>query len=106
MFGPPETKVPALGTFVLFLGPPRVNVDDVATDVLLTAAETAARLGIRPRTLAVWRQRGIGPAYVRCNSAIRYRKAAIEAYLRKQTVPEGRAPKPALFPVRRWELEP
>jgi hypothetical protein len=33
---------------------------------------------------------------------ILYRKSDIEAYLRRQTVPEGRAPKPPLFSARRW----
>jgi hypothetical protein len=74
-----------------------------AADKLLTTAETAARLGIRPGTLAIWRQRGIGPAYIRCtNRAIRYTEAAIQTYLEKWTVSEGRAPKPPLFPARRW----
>jgi transposase len=71
-------------------------------DNLLTSAETAARLGIRPRTLIVWRQRAIGPAYVRSGGVIRYRECDVEAYLRKQTVPEGRAPKAPLWPIRRW----
>jgi predicted site-specific integrase-resolvase len=78
---------------------------------LLTNAEAAARLGIQPGTLAVWRRRGIGPAYVRRAGAIRprilYRESDIEAYLRKRTVPEGRSPKPSLFPPRRWwEVQP
>jgi hypothetical protein len=79
----------------------------VATDALLTTAETAARLGIQPRTLAVWRQRGIGPGYVRYRRAIRYLESQVKAYVAKHAVPEGRAPKPSLFPVRRWwEAEP
>jgi predicted site-specific integrase-resolvase len=73
----------------------------------LTSAQAAARLGIRPGTLTVWRQRGIGPAYVRCGGAIRYRESDVEAYLKKQTVPEGRPPKASLFPVRKgWEGQP
>jgi len=75
-------------------------------DQLLTTTEAAARLGIRPGTLAVWRSRRIGPSYLRRAGAFRprifYRASDIEAYLRKQTVPEGRAPKPPLFPARRW----
>lgn len=88
----------------LFLG--RLHGTVVHMQVLdewLTSAEAAKRLGIRPGTLVVWRQRGIGPAYVRCGGAIRYRESDLEAYLAKQTVPEGRAPKPSLWPARRWE---
>ncbi|HEY6291049.1 MAG TPA: helix-turn-helix domain-containing protein [Terriglobia bacterium] len=66
----------------------------------LTSAEAAVRLGIRPGTLIVWRRRRIGPAYVRCGVAIRYRAADVEAYLDAQTVPQGRAPKAPLWPAR------
>jgi hypothetical protein len=80
-------------------------------DQFLTTAEAAAQLGMKPRTLAAWRARGIGPAYVRAGGrpggAIRYPASAVQAYLTKQTVPEGRQPNPLLFPMRRWwEMEP
>ena len=69
---------------------------------ILTPNETAARLGIQPRTLAAWRQRGIGPGYVRYRRAVRYLESEVKAYMARHAVPEGRAPKPPLFPVRKW----
>ena len=41
-------------------------------------------------TLAKWRYRGKGPAYMKMDHAIRYSREALEQYLAKRTVPEGR----------------
>ena len=69
---------------------------------MLSTNETAAWLGVQPRTLAVWRARGIGPGYVRHHRAVRYLESEVKAYIAKHAVPEGRAPKPSLWPARRW----
>jgi hypothetical protein len=47
----------------------------------LTASEAAAYLRLKPATLANWRCKGIGPAYM-CysNRAIRYSRAALDAF--------------------------
>ncbi len=55
---------------------------------LLTAAEAAQVLTLaNPRSLAAWRSRGYGPAYVRIGKRrIRYRYSDLLAYLARRTV--------------------
>ncbi len=54
---------------------------------VLTPAEAAAYLNIKPATLKSWRAKGIGPAYVkRAARLIGYTPAALDAYL-DQTTP-------------------
>lgn len=52
---------------------------------LLTADQVAAALGLSHRTLAAWRsnRRG-GPAWVKCGSAVRYRRQDVTAWLDSQ----------------------
>lgn len=53
----------------------------------LLDTEAAARLlGVRPRTLAEWRKRGVGPAFVRLgrkHSRVLYRTEDLEAFVRQ-----------------------
>lgn len=53
---------------------------------LLVEREAAAILTIKPRTLTVWRQQGIGPKYIKLGTAVRYRRADVEAWLQARTV--------------------
>lgn len=54
---------------------------------MLTPAEAALYLNIKPATLKSWRAKGIGPAYVkRAARLIGYTPAALDAYL-SQTTP-------------------
>jgi DNA-binding transcriptional MerR regulator len=55
-------------------------------EALLNEVEAAARLGISPRTLQLYRQRGLAPPYVKLSplgdgarGAIRYRPADVDA---------------------------
>ncbi|MEA1606890.1 helix-turn-helix transcriptional regulator [Pseudomonas spirodelae] len=49
---------------------------------LLTTGQVADFLGMSPRTLAGWRaRRWGGPAWVKCGSRVRYRKADVMAWL-------------------------
>lgn len=54
-------------------------------DDLLTTAEAAKLLRVHPVTLATWRAKGGGPAYVKLGqnlrSPVRYRRSAVVAYL-------------------------
>lgn len=52
---------------------------------LLTPEQLAAALGLSHRTLAAWRsnRRG-GPAWVKCGSAVRYRRQDVTAWLDSQ----------------------
>jgi len=52
--------------------------------------DAVARLfGIATNTLAKWRCRGHGPRFIKVGSAVRYRLADIEEYLRRRTVEPG-----------------
>jgi len=61
----------------------REKVVNLSNDTLLTTEEAAALLGLKPRTLAKWRMdESIGLAFTRVGPrAIRYRKAAVDAFL-------------------------
>ena len=48
---------------------------------LATPAELAEFLGVPPHTLAQWRSRGLGPAFVRVGRHVRYRWSAVERWL-------------------------
>lgn len=48
---------------------------------LLSTAQAAAFLNLRPQTLRVWRTRGDGPQYIRLGSSIKARAAYTEASL-------------------------
>lgn len=50
---------------------------------LLTESDAAIVLGgIAPRTLQQWRYKRRGPPYVRVGSHVRYRRTALEAWLK------------------------
>lgn len=48
---------------------------------LVTPTELAEFLGVPPHTLAQWRSRGLGPAFVRIGRHVRYRWSAVERWL-------------------------
>lgn len=62
-------------------------------DPLLRPAEVAKYIDRTEKTLAEWRYRGVGPAYIKVqNGHIRYRQSDIESWLAKFTVtPTGAA---------------
>jgi predicted DNA-binding transcriptional regulator AlpA len=58
-------------------------------DELLTEAQVATLAGVAARTVASWRQRGMGPRYLRLTAhTLRYRRADVLAWLAER---EGRA---------------
>jgi hypothetical protein len=48
---------------------------------LLTAAQTADRLGVSKRTLANWRSLGRGPRFGVLRTRVRYREADVDAFV-------------------------
>lgn len=55
------------------------------SDRLMTVADLAEMLGIPINTLYGWRCRGEGPPGYRIGRYVRYRRAAVEAWLESQT---------------------
>jgi excisionase family DNA binding protein len=62
---------------------------------MVTPTELATELGIPVKTLAEWRSRGLGPAYVKVGRHVRYRREAIDDWEARQTrEPAGEATAP------------
>jgi hypothetical protein len=53
-------------------------------DELVPAADTAAKLNVKPGTMTTWRASGRGPSFVRIGRAIYYRRGDIEEWLGAQ----------------------
>lgn len=58
-------------------------------EAMFTEAELARALRIKPPTLRYWRQRGLGPAYIKLNGRVIYRQSAVEAWLREREQVSG-----------------
>jgi predicted DNA-binding transcriptional regulator AlpA len=56
-------------------------------DELLTETDLAVELQMRPQSLADWRHRGKGPAYVKLGQLVRYRRSDVDSWLNSQTRP-------------------
>ena len=56
-------------------------------DRLLTPEEVAGIFAVRVNTLARWRCDGVGPAYLKIGSLVRYRKEDLERYVATSIVP-------------------
>jgi predicted DNA-binding transcriptional regulator AlpA len=52
---------------------------------LLTNAETAELLSVRPNTLEGWRVKGIGPVFRKIGRSVRYAEADVLTWLDAQT---------------------
>lgn len=60
---------------------------DVRSDPLMTERETAEMLRIKPRTLADWRARGVGPKFVRLTGrGVLYRVSSVSEFLDSREV--------------------
>jgi excisionase family DNA binding protein len=51
------------------------------TDQLLTPAEVAQLLKVSVKTLAQWRSQRKGPAYIKVDHSVRYRRTDIDHWL-------------------------
>jgi hypothetical protein len=71
------------------------RVPDQVDSQYLTTAHVASFLGVNAALLRLWRQRGLGPAYIRPNGRgkILYGRAAVEAFLRASMVTASRMPR-------------
>lgn len=65
-------------------------------DVLLTEAQAAHLLSLKPRTLQMWRMRGTGPAFVKVGSAVRYRQLTLSEWLATRTMRSTSGASPAV----------
>lgn len=48
---------------------------------LLSPKDVEQEFGIHHKTLAYWRQEGVGPAYTNCGRRVFYERAALEEYI-------------------------
>lgn len=77
----------------------------MTTAPMLTNAEAAARIGIKPNTLEIWRHKGKGPDFHKLDpdslrSPIRYRAADIDKWLEARVYTNtSQYPLPSRSPV-------
>lgn len=67
----------------------KINSDSSTAPILVTSDEAARIIGIAPKTLVNWRNRGKGPAYVRLgekHSPVMYRACDLEAWIASRVV--------------------
>ncbi|GHD62821.1 helix-turn-helix domain-containing protein [Jeongeupia chitinilytica] len=63
--------------------------NSATTDPLLDPTATSARIGVAEATLATWRCRGNGPAYLKRFGKVYYRLSDVEAFLAARTTQYG-----------------
>ena len=64
-----------------------MHEEQLTMDKLLSQNEAAERLAVQPRSLEAWRQRGIGPRYLRYSkTCVRYRLSDIQAWVATREV--------------------
>lgn len=75
---------PVIGTMPAEPTGSRASREMGMEDRMLRSREAARMIGISPRTLAKWRQRGIGPQCVRLGyNLVVYRLSDIDAWIRE-----------------------
>jgi predicted DNA-binding transcriptional regulator AlpA len=60
---------------------PRSPAQPALRAALADPAAVGEHLGISEKTLAQWRWRGEGPAYIKIGGAVRYRWESVDAYI-------------------------
>lgn len=71
----------------------KINSGPSAAPILVTSDEAARIIGIAPKTLVNWRNRGKGPAYVRLgekHSPVMYRVSDLESWIDSRVVGAGK----------------
>lgn len=59
--------------------------NNTENDPILRANAAAELLGLKPRTLANWRSKRIGPEFIKLGThAVGYRKSALDKFLNEQ----------------------
>jgi Helix-turn-helix domain len=56
----------------------------ISPDELVSPAQAAVHLHIKPETLTAWRHRGIGPPYLKVGRQVFYRRADLSEWLGAQ----------------------
>lgn len=59
--------------------------------IYLCDTQVAERLGISRVTVQKWRQRRIGPPYIKLGKTVRYEAAQLEAWIKSNTIDESGA---------------
>jgi predicted DNA-binding transcriptional regulator AlpA len=60
------------------------DMSDCTAIKLLTNAQTAELMGLRPSTLEIWRLQGKGPPYRKIGRLVRYSEAEVLAWIDDQ----------------------
>jgi predicted DNA-binding transcriptional regulator AlpA len=62
-----------------------VSAPPAVPDALMDPRTCAAYLGVSALSLADWRCKQVGPPFIKCGAAVRYRRSAVEAWLESRT---------------------
>jgi predicted DNA-binding transcriptional regulator AlpA len=62
-----------------------VSAPPPVPDALLTPPICAGYLGVSVLSLADWRCKQVGPPFIKCGAAVRYRRSDVEAWLESRT---------------------
>ena len=77
----PEELLPLIIEAVRLAGHENLNTSKGSTKKLLAPKDVEMESGIHQKTLAYWRQEGVGPAYTNCGRRVFYERAALEEYI-------------------------
>ena len=65
----------------------------VLDEPLLPAEDAARHLKVKPQTMAAWRNRGVGPEYIRVGKLIFYTPSQLRNYIHSRVVRPTGAPR-------------
>ena len=77
----PEELLPLIIEAVRLAGHKNLNTSEGSTKKLLSPKDVEKEFGIHQKTLAYWRQEGIGPAYTSFVRRVFYQRAVLEEYI-------------------------
>lgn len=77
----PEELLPLITEAVRLAGHENLNTSEGSIKKLLAPKDVEREFGIHQKTLAYWRQEGVGPAYTNCGRRVFYERAALEEYI-------------------------
>jgi len=63
------------------------SITTLHDDPIVTQTEFAEAIDHSPRTVQRWRTTGEGPVFIKLGSRVFYQRSAIQAWLRKRTIP-------------------
>jgi len=77
----PEELFPLITEAVRLASHEKISISAAPTRKLLAPKDVEREFGIHQKTLAYWRQEGVGPAYTSFGRRVFYERAVLEEYI-------------------------